>query len=114
MTIKVSKESSEYHLENTEEGGVQFSVHDLNEYQKKNVQHNSQPHIHSFYQVIWFKKGIGKHFVDFKSYDIQDNVIVFIAKNQVHYFDEIQIMKEYYCISMNLFSCRMMTKWNSF
>ncbi|MDQ8141461.1 helix-turn-helix transcriptional regulator [Chryseobacterium sp. CFS15] len=88
MRIKAIKEINEYHLSGLEEGKPQFTVYDLNEYQKVNNQHNTKPHIHSFYQIIWFKKGVGKHFVDFKSYDVHDNAIFFIAKNQVHYFDE--------------------------
>ena len=88
MRIKAIKEINEYHLSGLEEGKPQFTVYDLNEYQKVNNHHNTKPHIHSFYQIIWFKKGVGKHFVDFKSYDVHDNAIFFIAKNQVHYFDE--------------------------
>lgn len=38
--------------------------------------------------MIWFKKGVGKHSVDFKTYDVFDNAIFFVAPNQVHYFDE--------------------------
>ena len=32
----------------------------------------------SFYQIIWFKKGKGKHFVDFKEYEVADNSIFII------------------------------------
>lgn len=37
MKIKVSKDINEYHLEDAETGKPQFTVHDLNEYQKKIV-----------------------------------------------------------------------------
>lgn len=44
-------------------------------------------HTHSFYTIIWFKKGEGKHFVDFDSYDVQKNSIFFISPDQLHTFD---------------------------
>jgi AraC-like DNA-binding protein len=79
---------NEYHLNRHEPDKPQFALHDLYEYLKTNQCQAIKPHIHSFYQVIWFKKGIGKHSVDFKEYDVFDNAIFFVAPNQVHYFDE--------------------------
>ena len=79
---------NEYHLNRHEPDKPQFALHDLSEYLKTNQCQAVKPHIHSFYQVIWFKKGKGKHSVDFKTYDVLDNVIFFVAPNQVHYFDE--------------------------
>lgn len=77
----------EYHLSEHQPDKPQFTVYDLNGYLKKDRINTTKPHIHSFYQVIWFKNGKGKHFVDFKKYDVSDNIIFLIAKNQVHYFD---------------------------
>lgn len=79
---------NEYHLNQHQPDKAQFAIHDLNQYLKNHQGNTTRPHIHSFYQIIWFKKGSGKHFVDFKSYDVFENAIFFIAKNQVHYFDE--------------------------
>jgi len=78
---------NEYHLNRHEPDKPQFALHDLHKYLKTNQCQAIKPHIHSFYQVIWFKKGIGKHSVDFKEYDVFDNAIFFVAPNQVHYFD---------------------------
>lgn len=78
----------EYHLNKNQPGKPQFVIHDLNDYLKTNQCQAVKPHIHSFYQVIWFKKGNGQHSVDFKTYDFSDNAIFFIAPNQVHYFDD--------------------------
>ena len=79
---------NEYHLNRHKPDRPQFALHDLNEYLKTNQCQAIKPHIHSFYQVIWFKTGTGKHSVDFKTYDVFDNAIFFVAPNQVHYFDE--------------------------
>lgn len=78
----------EYHLNRHQPDKPQFAIHDLNTYIKKNQGNTARPHIHSFYQIIWFQQGKGTHFVDFKAYDVFDNAIFFIAKNQVHYFDD--------------------------
>lgn len=79
---------NEYHLNRHKPDRPQFALHDLKEYLKTNQCQAVKPHIHSFYQVIWFKKGKGKHSIDFKEYDVFDNAIFFVAPNQVHYFDE--------------------------
>lgn len=79
---------NEYHLNRHQPDRPQFALHDLNGYLKTNQCETTKPHIHSFYQVIWFKQGKGKHAVDFKTYDVFDNAIFFVAPNQVHYFDE--------------------------
>ena len=78
----------EYHLNKDRPDKPQFAIHDLKAYLTINQGKANKPHIHSFYQIIWFKKGAGKHFVDFKQYDVFENAIFFIGKNQVHYFDE--------------------------
>ncbi|HLT87657.1 MAG TPA: AraC family transcriptional regulator [Sphingobacterium sp.] len=79
---------NEYHLNRHQPDKPQFALYDLNAHIKENQCQVVKPHIHSFYQVVWFKKGIGKHTVDFKEYDVFDNAIFFVSPNQVHYFDE--------------------------
>lgn len=78
---------NEYHLNRHQPHKPQFAIYDLNDYLKADRVNTIKPHIHSFYQIIWFKSGRGRHFVDFKAYDVFNNVIFFITKNQVHYFD---------------------------
>lgn len=79
---------TEYHLNRHQPDKPQLAILDLNNHIATNKCQVTKSHIHSFYQIIWFKRGKGKHFVDFKSYDVFDNAIFFIAQNQVHYFDE--------------------------
>src|SRR5699024_548559 len=79
---------NEYHLNRHKPDKPQFALYDLKTHIKENHCQITKPHIHSFYQVIWFKKGMGKHSVDFKTYDVFDNAIFFVAPNQVHYFDD--------------------------
>ncbi|MBB5635099.1 AraC-like DNA-binding protein [Pedobacter cryoconitis] len=79
---------SEYHLHKDFPEKRQFEVFSLKEYLEKNRPYTLKPHIHSFYQVLWFEKGQGTHFVDFKAHEVKPGTLFFIGKNQVHYFDD--------------------------
>lgn len=48
---------------------------------------NDAPHVHTFYEIIWFREGGGTHTVDFKEYPIVDNTLFFLSPGQVHFFD---------------------------
>lgn len=87
MAKKKHSEINEYHLNRHQPDKPQLAIIDLKSHLNTNTCQVSRPHIHSFYQIIWFKKGKGRHFIDFKTYDVFDNAIFFVAKNQVHYFD---------------------------
>jgi len=82
------REIETYHFLKNEPKKRQFDIYDLAEYQKINFEHSAKPHSHSFYQIIWFKNNSGNHFIDFESYDIKEDRIFFVAKNQVHYFEK--------------------------
>jgi len=86
--MKSRKGIKKYHLHKENPYKRQFEVYDLAEYFAKNQKHSIKPHSHSYYQVIWFFKGGGSHFVDFKPFPIKKNALFFIAKNQVHHFEE--------------------------
>ena len=86
--VKKTGALAEYHLHRHEPGKLPFAIYDLNEYLQRNLGEASKPHIHSFYQLIWFRSGSGRHFVDFKAYAVAPHTLFFIEKNQVHYFDE--------------------------
>jgi len=77
----------QYHLHKDQPERLQFEIYSLHDYLTKNKGHIEKPHIHSFYQIIWFTKGNGKHFVDFNEFVASTNKIFFISKNQIHYFD---------------------------
>ena len=77
-----------YHYLKDEPQKRQFDLFDLADYQQRNSNHSSLPHTHSFYQIIWFKSKKGNHSIDFKNYQIKENRLFFIAKNQVHFFED--------------------------
>jgi AraC-like DNA-binding protein len=89
------KQIEEFHYLKDKPQKRQFDIYDLAEYYQSNSEHSSKPHTHSFYQIIWFISKKGKHFIDFKDYQIQENSLFFISKNQVHYFEHRSDYKGY-------------------
>lgn len=89
------KQIEKYHHLKNEPKKRQFDIYDLAEYYQKNSERSSQPHTHSFYQMIWFQSKKGKHSIDFKDYPIKENRVFLIAKNQVHYFENRSDYKGY-------------------
>ncbi len=79
---------TQYHLHKQHPEKLQFEVYDLKEYRRKSSKKASIPHSHSYYQIIWFFDKGGTHNVDFKTYSINTNTILFISKDQIHAFDE--------------------------
>lgn len=77
-----------YHLHKDAPGELEFEIFPLNDYLKEGGLLTQKSHTHSFYQIIWFMSGQGKHFVDFNEYAVGDNSLFFISKGQVHCFDE--------------------------
>lgn len=49
---------------------------------------DSKPHVHTFYEILWFKEGEGTYTIDFQEYNVTPNTIFFISPGQVHHFDE--------------------------
>jgi len=77
----------EIQLTTTRATEARFSIHDLKEYLARHSSTLRKSHFQNFYQIIWFRKGEGIHYVDFKPFEVFENAIFFIAKNQVHHFD---------------------------
>lgn len=42
------------------------------------------PHRHSFYHLVFFTDGAGRHTIDFQSFDVKQNQIYFMVPGQVH------------------------------
>jgi AraC family transcriptional activator of pobA len=42
------------------------------------------PHRHNYYSVIWVREGRGRHFIDFRNYEVLPGTIFFISPEQVH------------------------------
>jgi len=60
----------------------QFAVYSLNFFKGKHAEY--PPHRHNFFEVIWFKKAQGEHYIDFTRYELSDNTVWFLSPNQIH------------------------------
>ncbi len=65
---------------------------------KNSYEHNPEsPHQVKFYNLIFFSKGIGQHFIDFKWYDVKENSLLYVSKEQINAF-KFSGNLEGYCI----------------
>lgn len=48
---------------------------------------HSTPHLHTFYEIIWFQEAGGVHTVDFRDYAVEAGSMFFLSPGQVHHFD---------------------------
>ncbi len=66
----------------------------------------NKPEQIELYSMYWIKKGKGRYYIDFKSYDFEDNVLFFLSPGQVFSVDSEKIKeayklsfhKDFYCI----------------
>jgi AraC-like DNA-binding protein len=65
----------------------EFEMENIPQFFNENGDHPFHPHIHNYYQIVWFIKGNGKHFVDFQEYPVEDNMLFFVSPGQIHWFD---------------------------
>lgn len=77
-----------YHLEQGKADHPDFGFHTFSNLKNANLCLNQEPHNHSFYQIIFFKKTRAKHFIDFNAYPVEPDSLIFVAKNQVHFFEQ--------------------------
>lgn len=86
--MKKLREIEMYHLHKDAPEKLQFEIYPLSDYLKDGGCLTQKPHVHTFYQIIWFMSGKGKHYVDFNEYNVQDNSFFFISQGQIHCFDD--------------------------
>lgn len=82
-----SKAVDTYKIEENQHSGLELELHFMPKFFHENGCGHMPPHVHEFYQIIWFRRGQGSHRVDFVDYPITDNTIFFIAPGQIHAFD---------------------------
>ncbi len=46
------------------------------------------PHKHNFYEILWITNGKSKHTIDYKTYEIEADMLFFISPGQLHLFEE--------------------------
>ena len=87
----------------------EFEIIDLSELYQNNFEQTTSPHRLEFYQVLWFKKGTSKHWVDFNALDIEPNTLLFLNKNSVQRFDKKGYPKGKAILFTDNFFCKTKT-----
>lgn len=75
----------QYHLHKNDYSKLHFELQPMRPYFEKHREHCIKPHRHSFYQILWFYEA-SQHFVDFEVHEVPAQSLMFLDKNQVHYF----------------------------
>lgn len=76
-----------YSIQENVHSGLELELHFMPKFFHENGCGSMPPHIHEFYQIIWYRRGRGTHRVDFVDYPFTDNTIFFVAPGQIHAFD---------------------------
>ncbi len=66
-----------------------FTIKTMKEMVRTKQVQDDLPHRHNYYMIMWVKKGAGKHFIDFKVYDLEPNCIFLLSPWQVHYIERV-------------------------
>jgi AraC family transcriptional regulator, transcriptional activator of pobA len=65
----------------------------------------TKPHRNNFYDVIWFQSGNPVYVVDFQRIEIKPNSLLFINKNQVHFYEAYNDYKGFVMLFTDTFFC---------
>lgn len=68
-------------------GGNGLRVEHMPQMFDGSAEDDDSPHVHSFYEILWFQEGSGHHTVDFVEYSVKPNTIFFLSPGQIHHFD---------------------------
>jgi AraC family transcriptional activator of pobA len=71
-----------------------------------------QPHRADFYQIIWFQEGETTHLVDFNPIQTKPNTLLFVGKDSVQRFDNIEGLNGKVILFTDNFFCKTTTDTN--
>lgn len=80
------EEVKNYTITTDGHSGLEFELHFMPQFFNSSICLEI-PHTHTYYQIIWFRRGYGIHQVDFIDYPVDNNILFFIAPGQVHSFN---------------------------
>ncbi len=83
----MSKKIPKYDFNNAQ--NIAFELTSIRNILKKSKSKITVPHRQNFYGLFIFENSYGKHYIDFKEYEIKKGTIFFISNEQVHHFKNI-------------------------
>ena len=69
--------------------GIGFLIDRMPDFFDTDPMDQSLAHVHTFYEIIWFREAGGTHTVDFQTFPIEANSLFFLSPGQVHHFDGV-------------------------
>ena len=87
MTMETQDIKNIYNAVCQTPSGTGFFIDHMPDFLYKGDIDDGIPHVHTFYEILWFQEGTGSHFVDFQEYPIHPGTIFFLTPGQVHHFD---------------------------
>lgn len=91
--METSQLESMYSMVCSTPNGVSLHIDRLPDMFRYDDMDNTLPHVHTFYEIIWFQEGGGTHSVDFDNYEVKPNTILFLSPGQIHHFNEVTSSK---------------------
>ncbi|HRD83292.1 MAG TPA: helix-turn-helix transcriptional regulator [Saprospiraceae bacterium] len=88
-----------------EEVKIGFEIVDLNKVYALYKDQMTAPHRTDFYHILLLKGGVSKHFVDFQAIEIQSITLLFINKDAVHAFENVEQVEGKGIVFMDSFFC---------
>lgn len=82
-----NEEINSFKIGENRHSGLELELHFMPKFFHENGCGDMPPHVHEFYQIVWFRRGKGTHRIDFVDYPVADNTIFFISPGQIHAFD---------------------------
>ncbi len=82
-----NEEVNSFKIGENSHSGLELELHFMPKFFHENGCGDMPPHVHEFYQIVWFRRGKGTHRIDFVDYPVKDNTIFFISPGQIHAFD---------------------------
>ena len=76
-----------YEIRVDDPSSLEFEIRGLHGYYDRYQANMTKPHRHAFEQILWFEQP-GRHHVDFAEYRHDANTLFFIARDQVHHFEQ--------------------------
>ncbi len=86
----MSKVIKVYESVNRSDIEVTFEIKRMEDVHEDKHGKTDEPHRHNFYTILLTKEAIGKHYIDFKAYELKNLQIYFISPGQVHQVIEEQ------------------------
>jgi AraC-like DNA-binding protein len=76
-----------YEIRADDPSSLEFEIRGLHGYYDRYRANMTRPHRHAFDQILWFEQP-GRHHVDFAEYRHGANALFFIARDQIHHFEQ--------------------------